>query len=51
MTIDEQRKLVEAITVRAERMYISKGKEVIDSHIMRQLSGEIGKLNKMERGE
>ncbi len=54
MTIDEQRKLVDGLRLRAERMFdslISSGNNIqdfIDSPDMQKLSNEIAKLNQME---
>ncbi len=54
MTIDEQRKLVDGLRLRAERMFdslIANGnniKDFIDSPDMQKLSKEIAKLNQME---
>ncbi len=54
MNIEEQRKLVDGMTLRAERQFNSlvfNGNEIdkiIDIHIMCDLSKEIAKLQKME---
>ncbi len=54
MTIDEQRKLVDGLRLRAERMFdslIANGnniKDFIDSSDMQKLSKEIAKLNQMK---
>ncbi len=47
MTIEEQRKLVDSIAAKAERMFKSS-KIMVNANILSQLSKEIAKLNKME---
>lgn len=47
MTIEEQRKLVDGLTTRAERQY-KTGVINMDSHVLHRLSSEIKKLKQME---